>query len=133
MAEEKELHTARFTDLIYSLHSSAMVQLGKLADPITGEAKRDLRSAHSTIDLLETLNYKLVHGLEENERKMLDQVLTELRLNYVDEKKREEDKETEKTATADDDGDEPVSDPVSDPVSEPSGEPIEDGDGGAGE
>ncbi|MBD3401090.1 MAG: DUF1844 domain-containing protein [Candidatus Coatesbacteria bacterium] len=86
MDEERKLHTARFTALVYSLHSSAMVQLGKLAEPTTGEVRRDLDAARSTIDLLETLDYKLRNGLEDGERRMLDQVLTELRLNYIGER-----------------------------------------------
>mgnify|MGYP006304307699 CR=1 FL=1 len=85
MDEERQLHTARFTALVYSLHSSAMVQLGKLAEPTTGEVRRDLDAARSTIDLLETLDYKLRNGLEDSERRMFDQVLTELRLNYIGE------------------------------------------------
>ncbi len=85
MNDEEGIHEARFTALIYSLHSQAMVQLGKLAEPGSGEIKRDLNGARGTIDLLETLVWKVKRGAEQQELKALDGLLTELRLNFIDE------------------------------------------------
>lgn len=92
MSDEERIHEARFSALIFSLHAQAMVQLGKLAEPGSGEIRRDLGGARGTIDLLETLAWKLARGVEEREKKLLDSLLTELRLNYLDEAKRDEEK-----------------------------------------
>ena len=84
-----------FTQLIYMFHTSAMQGLGKIADP-TGQVTRNLEYVSQTIDLMEMLKAKTNGNISEDIEKVLDGMLSELRLNYVDEKAKPETKvETE--------------------------------------
>ena len=74
-----------FVALVASFHSSAMVQLGKIANPITGKAERDLPGVKETIDLLGMLKDKTSGNLSDEEARFLDHVLYELRMNFVEE------------------------------------------------
>lgn len=77
-----------FYQLILSLHAGAMQQLGKVASPLTGQVERDLDQAKATIDLLDMLKRKTEGNLLDDERKVVEHVLFELRMNYVDEVKK---------------------------------------------
>ena len=84
-----------FTQLIYMFHTSAIQGLGKIADP-TGQVTRNLAYVSQTIDLMEMLKAKTNGNISEDIEKVLDGMLSELRLNYVDEKAKPETKvETE--------------------------------------
>ena len=86
MAEQQpDLAALRFLQLVESLNMQAMVGMGKLADPLTGKVEKELERARATIDLLEALETKTKGNLSEDESRYLGQVLTGLRLNYVDE------------------------------------------------
>ena len=84
-----------FLQLIYMFHTSAMQGLGKVADP-TGQINRNLEYVNQTIDLMEMLLVKTKGNISEEIEKMLTQMISELKLNYVDEKsKSAEDKKKE--------------------------------------
>ena len=81
--------------LIYMFHTSAMQGLGKVADP-TGQINRNLEYVNQTIDLMEMLLVKTKGNISEDTEKMLTQMISELKLNYVDEKSKSvEDKKKE--------------------------------------
>jgi hypothetical protein len=82
---ETDKHSAMFIQLVLMLHGAAMQHMGKLKSPVTGGIERDLHAARTMIDLLEMVKARTNGNLSEEEAKMLDQVLRELRLNYVDE------------------------------------------------
>jgi hypothetical protein len=75
--------------LIYMFHTSAMQGLGKVADP-TGSINKNLDYVSQTIDLMEMLKEKTKGNTNEEVEKTLDQMISELQLNYVDEKSKEE-------------------------------------------
>lgn len=77
--------TFMFTHLVLMLHGAAMQHMGKLKNPLSEKVERDLRAAQGMIDLLAMLKVRTKGNLTEEEARMLDQVLQELRLNYVDE------------------------------------------------
>jgi len=88
-----------FLQLIYMFHTSAMQGLGKVADP-TGQINRNLEYVNQTIDLMEMLLVKTKGNISEDIEKMITQMISELKLNYVDEKsKAVEDKKEEKKKT----------------------------------
>jgi hypothetical protein len=70
-------------------HTSAMQGLGKIADP-TGSINKNLDYVSQTIDLMEMLKEKTKGNTNEEVEKTLDQMISELQLNYVDEKSKEE-------------------------------------------
>jgi hypothetical protein len=74
--------------LIYMFHTSAMQGLGKVADP-TGSINKNLDYVSQTIDLMEMLKEKTKGNINEEVEKTLDQMISELQLNYVDEKSKE--------------------------------------------
>ena len=78
-----------FLGLVASLQASAWMQLGKIMNPFSGKIDRDLDRAHETIDLLGVLEEKTRGNLHPDESRLLGQILYELRLNYVDELKRQ--------------------------------------------
>lgn len=89
MTDSETTANPLFYQLILSLHAGSMQQLGKVASPATGKVERDLVQAKMTIDLIEMLKLKTEGNLVEDERKLLDHVLFELRMNYVDEIKKD--------------------------------------------
>lgn len=78
-----------FMQLLYMFHTSAMQGLGKIADP-TGQVNRNLEYVSQTIDLMEMLKEKTKGNISEDIEKVLEGMLSELRLNYVDEKAKPE-------------------------------------------
>ena len=79
---------ALFLHLVLSLQQSAMIGLGKLMNPMSGKIERNLENAKSTIDMLSSLAARTRGNLDANEERALTQVLTDLRMNYVDEVKK---------------------------------------------
>lgn len=80
--------TALFLQLVLGLQQSAMISLGKLMNPITRKVEADLEAARATIDTLAAIEARTRGNLEPDEARVLQQVLAELRLNYVDELKK---------------------------------------------
>lgn len=80
------LPTINFSTFIFSLNSSALVQLGMMEDPMTGEKAKNLPLAKQTIDLLSMLEEKTKGNLEADEAAMLKNILYDLRILYVKER-----------------------------------------------
>ncbi len=79
---------ALFLQLVLGLQQAAMVALGKLMNPVSGKIERNLEAARNTIDTLAAIESRTRGNLEPDEERVLGQVLTDLRLNYVDELKK---------------------------------------------
>ena len=82
-AERAPLPEVNFNSLIFSLSSSALLHLGEIADPQSGEKKIDIALAKHTIDIIAMLKEKTQGNLTEEEEKFLESILTDLRLRYV--------------------------------------------------
>ena len=65
-----------------------MQHLGKIGEQESGEIKRDLTQASMTIDMLDMLLKKCAGNMTPEEEKLLTHVVSELKLNYIDEKGR---------------------------------------------
>jgi Domain of unknown function (DUF1844) len=73
-----------FSGFILSLASTAAVHFGDLGDPKTGEkSEPDLEAAGRIIELLEMLQQKTKGNLIPEEERLIDDLLYELRLRYV--------------------------------------------------
>jgi len=79
------LPEVNFTSLIFSLSSSALYHFGEIADPQTGQKKKDLALAKHAIDTIAMLKEKTKGNLTKEEEKFIDTVLTDLRWRYVKE------------------------------------------------
>ena len=73
-----------FTQFILSLGTTAAVHFGDLADPVTGEqGEPNLIAAAQMIDLLALLQDKTRGNLDPAEAKLLDDLLYDLRMRFV--------------------------------------------------
>ena len=81
--ERPPLPEVNFNSLIFSLSSSALLHLGEIADPQTGQKTSDLPLAKHSIDIIAMLKEKTEGNLTEEEDKFLESVLTDLRFRYV--------------------------------------------------
>ena len=73
---------------IVQQQSAVMVHLGKITHPVTGKVERDLETAKFLIDLLGVMEVKTKGNLSGDEQRLLGGVLTNLRLNFVQEANR---------------------------------------------
>jgi hypothetical protein len=80
---EMPLPEITFASFLISLSSSAFIHLGDIPDPVTGETKKDLPLAKQTIDLLGLLREKTRNNLQEDEEKLFDHLLYDLRMRFV--------------------------------------------------
>jgi hypothetical protein len=73
-----------FGSFIISLASTAALHFGDIPDPKTGERHEpDLAAAHQMIDLISLLQEKTKGNLTPDEAKLVDDLLYELRMRYV--------------------------------------------------
>ena len=83
--EEPELDFGMF---VMSLASSVLVHLGELEHPEAGKGQRNLPLAKQTIDILGMLRDKTRGNLSQEEAQLIENLLYDLRMKYVDAKKR---------------------------------------------
>jgi hypothetical protein len=83
-ARKNVLPRVDFSSFILSIYSSGLVQLGKVADPSTGEIKKDLMVAKYSIDLMAMLSEKTKGNLDKDEENLMRALLSEIRLAYVE-------------------------------------------------
>jgi len=79
-----------FLHLVSMFQFAAMQQMGKLPSPATGKIERDLDQARMSIDMVEMLHAKTAGHRSAQESEFIDKILFELRMNFVDETRREE-------------------------------------------
>lgn len=87
-----------FIQLVLMFQTAAFQQMGKLENPITKKVERDLDQAKFSIDMLEMIQQKTKNNLSENEKKFLEHILFELRMNYVDEVNKDKEKKDDSSA-----------------------------------
>ena len=80
----EELQQTMFAHLVISLAGSTMQALGKIMNPATKKTEVNLEAAQATIDMLDMLQAKTRGNLNSDEMRMLNDTLTELKLNFVE-------------------------------------------------
>ena len=88
MTVDRGREAALFLQLVLGLQQAAMVALGKLMNPVSGKIERNLEAARNTIDTLAAIEARTRNNLESDEQRVLTQVLTDLRMNFLDEVKK---------------------------------------------
>ncbi len=76
-----------FSTFILSLTSSAFYHLGDAADPHTGGKTVNLPAVKQTIDMLIMLQKKTKGNLDMDEAKLLEQLIYELQMRYLEKNK----------------------------------------------
>jgi hypothetical protein len=74
---------ADLASFLVMLYSEALVHLGQVPDPVTGQPQRDLEQARFTIDLLGMLREKTEGNRTPEESGVLDEILATLRMAFV--------------------------------------------------
>ena len=81
---EGELPAIDFSTFLLSLSTSALYQMGLVPDPVSGQmATPDRTIARQTIDTLVMLRKKTEGNLEEEEDKLFESLLYELRMHFL--------------------------------------------------
>ncbi|MDX2447137.1 MAG: DUF1844 domain-containing protein [Desulfobacterales bacterium] len=83
--EDYPLPEINFPTFIFSLNSSALVNLGVMEDPASNQKAKNLPMAKQTIDILAMMEEKTQGNLSDDEANMLKTMLYELRMLYVKE------------------------------------------------
>jgi len=74
-----------FVGFVLSLAHTAAYHFGDVPDPVTGQsATANLAAAQQIIDILSLLEEKTRGNLSAEERQLLEQLLYELRMRYVE-------------------------------------------------
>jgi hypothetical protein len=88
MAEESQTdhgQSISFAAFVLSLAHTTAVHLGDVPDPMTGQSSPpNLPAAHQMIDILGLLEEKTRGNLTAEERQLLEQLLYELRMRFVE-------------------------------------------------
>jgi hypothetical protein len=72
-----------FSTLLLSLFSSALIQMGEMPDPGTGEKAAHLDEARHSIEILDILAEKTRGNLTRDEEDLLRQAVTSVKMKYV--------------------------------------------------
>lgn len=88
MTEDKKHLEEQFINFIIMMSQSVMLQLGKIANPVSGKVEKSLEGARAAIDLLGMLKEKTKGNLSDREEKFFATTLSTLQMNYVDETKK---------------------------------------------
>jgi hypothetical protein len=72
-----------FGSIVILLYFPALIQLGLMDDPGTGQPRVDLALAKRNIDLLDLLKDRTKGNLDEEEQKFLEDVLNQLKVAYL--------------------------------------------------
>ena len=80
----EEMGEISFGAFLMSLSTEALVHLGEMTDPSSGQEQRDLAMAQQLIDILGMLREKTRGNLEHDEQALLDAILFDLRMKYVE-------------------------------------------------
>ena len=91
-----------FIHLVNTFVQSAWISLGKVKNPVSDELERNVEQASYYIDLLDMLQAKMKGNLSEWEEQYILHSLSELKLNYIDEKKKKEVADDNKKSKASD-------------------------------
>jgi len=74
---------ANFSTLVLSVASSAAMSLGLAPDPNTGQTSVDKKMAQFNIDLLEVLKTKSENNRTDEEEKLINQLISDLKMKFV--------------------------------------------------
>lgn len=92
---EEQRQKALFITLIQQYQMQGWVSLGKLKNPVTDKIEKNLEMAKVSIEILDMLKSKTQGNLTDEEIRILDQTIADLKLNYVSESQQSGSDETQ--------------------------------------
>jgi hypothetical protein len=79
-----DLPGLNFSTFVISLSTQALMHLGEIPDPITGKVASDFPVAKQMIDIIGMLGEKTRGNLDPGEQQLMEDVLYDLRMRYVE-------------------------------------------------
>jgi hypothetical protein len=80
---EEFLPPLEFNSIVILLYFPALIQLGLMDDPVSGERRENLSLARRNIDLLDLLKDRTKGNLEKEEREFLEGAVDQLKAAYL--------------------------------------------------
>ena len=87
-AGNEALPEINFSTFVISLSTQALMHLGEIPNPLSGNEERDVPVAKQMIDILGMLQDKTRGNLTGGEAKLIEDILFDLRMKYVEAVKR---------------------------------------------
>ncbi|MCJ7644400.1 MAG: DUF1844 domain-containing protein [Candidatus Aminicenantes bacterium] len=82
--ENKEyLPPLEFGSLVFPFYTQAIIKLGMIEDPVSGQVSGNPELAKRLIDLLDLLKDRTKGNLEPDEEKFLEACLSQLKMGYL--------------------------------------------------
>jgi hypothetical protein len=82
--ENKEyLPALEFSSLVFPFYTQALIKLGMIEDPVSGQTSGNPELAKRLIDLIDFLKDRTKGNLEPDEEKFLEACLSQLKMGYL--------------------------------------------------
>ena len=81
---DEPLPEINFSTFVISLSTQTLMHLGEIPDPLSGKVERDIPVAKQMIDIIGMLREKSRGNLDPGEEKLMEEVLFDLRMRYVE-------------------------------------------------
>jgi Domain of unknown function (DUF1844) len=88
--QQEPLPEINFSTFIISLSTQALMHLGEIANPLSGKSEIDVPVAKQMIDILGMLQEKTRGNLDAGEGKLIEDLLFDLRMKYVEAVKKKD-------------------------------------------
>ena len=89
-----------FSYVVDTFRSSANISLGKIKNPVTNKIDVNLVQAEYYLDVLSMLQKKTKNNLTEYEEQMLINIVSELRMNFIEIRQSTENKDNSSNRSA---------------------------------
>ncbi len=73
-----------FSSFLLSMHAQTLINLGEVENPLTSDMSIDLEAAKQGIDIISMLQEKTKGNLSDTEHTLLENILYDLRLKYIE-------------------------------------------------
>ncbi|MFQ5849427.1 MAG: DUF1844 domain-containing protein [Candidatus Binatia bacterium] len=83
-ATKEDLPPINFSTFVISLSTQALMHLGEIPNPLSGKVEKDIPVAKQMIDIIGVLRGKTQGNLDQGEEKLMDDILFDLRMKYVE-------------------------------------------------
>ncbi len=83
-SRQEPLPEINFSTFVISLSTQALMHLGEIADPLSGKVETDVTAGKQMIDILGMLREKTKGNLSSGEERLLEDILFDLRMKYVE-------------------------------------------------
>lgn len=83
-AHSEPLPEINFSTFVISLSTQVLMHLGEVPSPLSGKIETDVPAAKQMIDLLAMLREKARGNLSANEDRLMEDILFDLRMKYVE-------------------------------------------------